>query len=210
MLKKHINQIKLVLRKLIKFDFYVKLSKCKFHVNNVNFLNFHVFFKGIEMLRDRIITIINWSFSEFHRNVQNFVNFANFYRRFIESFFRIIVALTNLLQKKNKKKFKIKFVFTEIVKIVMKHFQKILTKAFMLRHFLFFFLNFHWNEFFEICHFRHHISVVRKRKMTFYCFFFEKNDRFRTQLWCKKTKIFCHCRIVQKVASLCEKIKVFC
>ena len=83
-LKEHISQVKLVLRKLIKFGLYAKLNKCKFHVDNVDFLGFHVSAKGIEMLRDRIATIMDWPLSESHKDVQAFVGFANFYRHFIE------------------------------------------------------------------------------------------------------------------------------
>ena len=61
----------------------------------------------------RIATIINWPEPKNHRDVQVFLGFANFYRRFINEFLRIVAALTTLLKGGRKAKFDIKFLFTE-------------------------------------------------------------------------------------------------
>ena len=67
--------------------------------------------------------------------MQIFLKFANFYKCFIEDFFRMFVDLTNLLKNFEKEKFKIKLMMTfENIKFFQK-FKTIFTIVFFLRHF---------------------------------------------------------------------------
>lgn len=59
LLKKHVNQIKMILKKLIFYKLYYKLNTCKFHMNNVNFLNFKIFFQNIDIQKKRVLIIQN-------------------------------------------------------------------------------------------------------------------------------------------------------
>jgi hypothetical protein len=67
--------------------------------------------------------------------VQVFINFANFYKRFIKYFSRIIANLTNLLKKEKKKKFIQKFVFISEIKKTFKELKRAFILASMLIHF---------------------------------------------------------------------------
>ena len=55
---RHENEIKQMLKTLKKHNLYCKFNKCKFHVDVVNFLNFHVFVANIFMQKTRIFTIV--------------------------------------------------------------------------------------------------------------------------------------------------------
>ncbi len=102
-LKEHIKHVRLILKKLIKYKLYAKLEKCRFHLEEVNYLNYLIKSQKIRMKLERIKTILKWSESKTLRQIQVFIDFVNFYRRFIQRFSRITFELTNLL--KDDKKF---------------------------------------------------------------------------------------------------------
>ncbi len=135
--EKHIEHVKLMLQRLRKFNLYLKLSKCSFHVFHVNFLSFRMSLDEITMQTSRIVVIKDWSKSKFHKNVQAFIDFANFYRRFVHAFFKINAELFFLLKNDDKNKFKIKFVMISETKEFMKSIKRIFMSASMLRHYEF-------------------------------------------------------------------------
>jgi hypothetical protein len=135
--KKHIEHVKLMLQRLRKFNFYLKLSKCSFHVFHVNFLDFRMSFDEIAMQTSKIVVVKNWSESKSHKNVQVFIDFANFYKRFVHASFKISAELFFLLKKNDKSKFKIKFVMISETKEFMKSIKRIFINASMLRHYEF-------------------------------------------------------------------------
>ena len=92
----------LVLEKLRKFSLQVKLSKCLFDQTEIEFLGFIVNRNGISIDSSRVATIIDWPEPKNYRDVQVFLAFANFYRRFINEFSRIVAALTTLLKGERK------------------------------------------------------------------------------------------------------------
>jgi hypothetical protein len=135
--KKHVEHIKLILKRLKKFNLFVKLSKCNFYVFHVNFFDFKISLDDILMQKSKIVIVKKWSLSKSHKNVQFFIKFANFYRRFMYDFSRASFELTSLFKENEKSKFKIKFVF--ILKEIesMKTFKRVFTSASMLRHYEF-------------------------------------------------------------------------
>jgi hypothetical protein len=57
-------------------------------------LKFVINTKEIEIDKNRIEVITEWSEFRSFRNIQIFLNFANFYRRFIRDYSRIAAPLT--------------------------------------------------------------------------------------------------------------------
>ncbi len=55
------------------------------------------------MEEDRISTILNWPELESVREFQSFLGFANFYRRFVNDFFRIAYLLTDTTKRAAKR-----------------------------------------------------------------------------------------------------------
>ena len=109
LLKKHINQIKSILKKLKKFDLYVKFNKCRFYAKKIDFLNFQIFSINVSMQKNWMSTMQNWFMSCSHRNIQTFINFVNFYRQLINEFFKITANLIDLLKNAINEKFSFKF-----------------------------------------------------------------------------------------------------
>src|SRR6266536_1655143 len=58
-----------ILERLRNFKLYLKLSKCEFSVDRVEFLGFVVITRGIDMEGSRVEIIANWSEPRFFRDV---------------------------------------------------------------------------------------------------------------------------------------------
>ncbi len=135
--KKHVEHVKLVLKRLRKFNLFIKLSKCNFHVFHVNFFNFRMNLNDISMQKSRIVVVKKWSLLKSHKNVQFFIKFTNFYRCFVYDFSQTSIDLTSLFKKDEKNKFKIKFVLISEKIESMKTLKRVFTSASMLRHYEF-------------------------------------------------------------------------
>jgi hypothetical protein len=92
--EKHVN---LVLERLQEYGLYVKLSKCKFFTDEVDFLGFRVGTAGVSMDPSRVIAIRDWPVPKSYRDIQVFLGFANFYRGFIWRYSAVVAPITDLL-----------------------------------------------------------------------------------------------------------------
>ena len=81
------------------------MSKCKFSIDEVEFLGFVLGPDRVVMEQSRVDTIQQWPEPCTYREVQVFLGFANFYRRFIANYSKIAVPLMAMLKgSKNGKK----------------------------------------------------------------------------------------------------------
>lgn len=96
----HRALVKEVLKRLKKASLCVSLAKSRFHVEEVEYLGYHISKSGISMSEKKVATIQDWSAPKTVKDVQSFLGFANFYRRFIEGFSRICRPLTELTKDK--------------------------------------------------------------------------------------------------------------
>ncbi len=117
--KEHVWHVKKVLQTLKKVDLRIKSGKSEFHVQSVQFLKFIVTSQSLRMNLKKIEAVTTWSMLKLKIEVQFFLEFANFYRRFIERYFRIVSSLTNLMRKN------ILFVWTEKAKEAFKKLKKL-------------------------------------------------------------------------------------
>ena len=89
---------------LEKVGLYIKLEKCKFEVEHVNFLGFIIGQGTMRMDSSRINTITKWPAPNSVKDIQSFIGFCNFYHQFIEGFSCISWGLTQITQKEHAKK----------------------------------------------------------------------------------------------------------
>ena len=115
----------------------LNLKKCRFHAKKINFLNFRIFSIEVSMQKDRMSIVQNWFMSCSYRNVQTFIKFVNFYRRFVNEFFKITANLIDLLKNAINEKFSFKFKMIVEKKFFFKRFKIVFTTVFMLWHFFF-------------------------------------------------------------------------
>ncbi|GKD60204.1 putative reverse transcriptase domain-containing protein [Tanacetum coccineum] len=80
---------------------YVEFSRCKFWLQEVQFLGHVVNQDGIHVDPSKVESIKNWKTPESPTYIHSFLRLAGYYRRFIENFSKIAKPLT-LLTQKNK------------------------------------------------------------------------------------------------------------
>ncbi|WVZ75795.1 hypothetical protein U9M48_023826 [Paspalum notatum var. saurae] len=97
--EEHEEPLRLVLQKLREYKLYAKLSKCEFWLDPVPFLGHIVSKGGIMVDPSKISSIMDWKVPEVVKEVRRFLGLAGYYRRFIESFFKIAKPMTSLLEK---------------------------------------------------------------------------------------------------------------
>jgi hypothetical protein len=95
----HEDHLRLVLQKLHDNQLYAKFSKCDFWLKEVAFLGHIVTDGGIKLDPGKISEIQNWKQPKDASKIRSFLGLAGYYRRFIESFSKLVKPLTSLLEK---------------------------------------------------------------------------------------------------------------
>lgn len=95
----HEKHMQLVLEALDKAHLRIKLKKCQFGVEKLEFLGHLVSTEGIEMAPSKVDQIKNWPTPQSAKNVQEFLGFCGFNRQFIRNYAKITIPLTNLTRK---------------------------------------------------------------------------------------------------------------
>ena len=93
-----------ILKWFRKFKLYAKLFKCFFMIINVKFLKYIINNDDIIINSSRVKFIKIWFKSKTLKKFQMFLKFANFYKRFIKFYARIICALTKLFKNNKNEK----------------------------------------------------------------------------------------------------------
>ena len=97
--KDHTTHVRRVLQLLSDAQLQVNLEKCQFGVTKVEFLGYVISPDGISMDPSKVAAIISWPTPASVHDIQVFLGFANFYRRFIRYFSKIVGPITRLLKK---------------------------------------------------------------------------------------------------------------
>ena len=101
-LDEHHAHVRQVLDRLRQFGLQVDISKCEFDANEVKYLGLIINTGGVRMDPAKVAAVTEWPVPRSVNNVQTFLGFANFYRRFILEYSRIIRPLTSLTRKDQK------------------------------------------------------------------------------------------------------------
>ena len=97
--EEHDYHVLLVLKRLREHGLYAKLEKCIFGCNQVEFLSYVISSEGISMDPSKVKTVVEWQTPRSLRDVQCFLGFANFYRKFIQDYSKLVLPLTQLTRK---------------------------------------------------------------------------------------------------------------
>ena len=127
--RKHIHYVRLMLNKFREIDLQVNIKKCEFDVKTIVFLNVIISKSDFRMNSEKIKIIVNWIISINLKKMQDFVKFANFYRRFIKNFSKVIRSLMKLIKKDQF------FVWDETCFKVFQEFKNRVVFVFIFRHF---------------------------------------------------------------------------
>jgi hypothetical protein len=97
--EQHTKDVRNILDKLRQHNLWTKLEKCKFYQDSVEFLGYIITREGIMMDEKKVESVLSWPTPKTVKDIQAFLGFANFYRRFIRSYSKIITPITRLLRK---------------------------------------------------------------------------------------------------------------
>ena len=98
-LKKHAEAVKKVLKALKQADMKLRPDKCEFYKKEVKFLGSIITTEGIKMNPEKVKIVTEWPEPKNLKEVQAFLRFANFYRRFIQDYSKVVTLLTTLIKK---------------------------------------------------------------------------------------------------------------
>ena len=128
-LKEHKIHVRKVLQRLQEKELYLKPSKCEFHKSEVKFLGYIISENSISMDPTKVETVLSWLAPQSVLEIQTFLGLANFYRRFIKNFSRLLVPITALLKKNTP------FHWNRAADRAFRALKKAFTSAPVLRHF---------------------------------------------------------------------------
>ncbi len=97
--KEHEGLVNEVLRRLKEHGLVVSADKCEWSKPRITLLGYIVGGGMLQMDDSKINNIQQWETPQKVYDVQRFIGFANFYRRFINNFSKIVQPLTNLTRK---------------------------------------------------------------------------------------------------------------
>ena len=129
--EEHVGHVRQVLERLRTNQLYCAPDKCEFHVTSVEFLGYVVTTNGVTMDESKVRTVVDWPQPESIRQIQVFLGFANFYRRFIRHYSRVVSPLTDLLKGVSKGRVELPPAAVDAFNRLKKEF----TTAPILRHF---------------------------------------------------------------------------
>ena len=95
----HEEHTKRVLQRMTKLDLHLKLEKCKFATDKVEYLGMIVKPSQLAMNPVKLDSIASWPTPTKVKDVRSFLGFANFYRRFIPDYSNIACPLIDLTKK---------------------------------------------------------------------------------------------------------------
>ena len=102
---------------------YVKMSKCDFYIDRIQYLGHIILEEGISVDPEKIEAIMNWPTPRNVTDVRSFMGLAGYYRRFIEGFSKVEHPITSFQNKG------IKFEWTPMCEESFQELKNILTSA---------------------------------------------------------------------------------
>ena len=85
-----------VLRRLQEEGYYAHPDKCEFFRHEVEFLGHVISAAGVAVQQHKVQRVREWPVPQTKKDVKSFLGMTGYYRKFIESYSRVAVPLTNL------------------------------------------------------------------------------------------------------------------
>jgi len=98
-MEEHTRHVHRVLERLTDAGLHLKPEKCEFHKTEVKYLGLIIGADGIKMDPSKVETVKAWPPPKNLRDVRALLGFANFYRRFVKGYSKVVEPLTWLTRK---------------------------------------------------------------------------------------------------------------
>ena len=95
----HEQHLRVILQMLREHQLYAKLSKCKFWLQEVDFLGHTICKDGIRVDLKKIEAVVQWTRLTNVTKIKSFFSLVDYYRKFIQDFFKIVAPMTQLTRK---------------------------------------------------------------------------------------------------------------
>lgn len=128
-IEEHRSHVKQVLEALSAVGLHLKPEKCEFHRDQVNYLGMVISSKGVSMDPRKVDAVTKWESPQNVTDVRAFIGFANFYRRFIKDYSKVVSPMIRLTGKN------IKFQWSTACEASFQQLKTAFTTAPILRHF---------------------------------------------------------------------------
>jgi hypothetical protein len=99
-------------------------------MEEVDFLGFVVSPGEVSMEKDKVAMIVDWPVPKSVHSIQIFLGFANFYHRFIQAYFHVVLLITTFLRKATSP-----FQWIPEAQVAFERLKVLFTEALILRHF---------------------------------------------------------------------------
>ena len=93
----HWGHLKIALDRLRPAKLYVRLHKCEFLKDNVDYLGFEVSKDGIHASSDKVKAVLDWSRPQSVHDIRSFWGLDSYYRNFIKRFSQLAKPLTDMM-----------------------------------------------------------------------------------------------------------------
>ncbi|KAH0604570.1 uncharacterized protein H6S33_006947 [Morchella sextelata] len=127
--EEHQRHVNIILDKLQAAGLHCKPEKCEFHVDRTEYLGYLISGEGVTMATDKTKAIQEWKTPTSVYDIKVFLGFANFYRRFIRDYSKVVSPMMNLLKKDAQ------FVWTPAADHAFNQLKETFTTAPILKHF---------------------------------------------------------------------------
>jgi hypothetical protein len=128
-LKEHKQHVREVLEALSRAGLHLKPEKCEFFKTEVKYLGLIVSRDCTKMDPKKVSTVRDWETPHNLKDVQAFLGFANFYRRFIKDYSKVVSPMTALTKKD------VAFMWSPACQSAFDKLKEAFTSAPVLRHF---------------------------------------------------------------------------
>lgn len=98
-LEQHVSLLQQVFEILRKHKFFIKLSKCSFAQQEIEYLGHCISSQGVSTEKSKIMAVEQWPVPKNVKELRGFLGLTGYYRKFIKNYGLIRRQLTNLLKK---------------------------------------------------------------------------------------------------------------
>jgi hypothetical protein len=123
--EEHIKHVDKVLQILENNQLYVKMSKCAFGKQEVEYLGHIVSHEGVKVDPQKIQAITKWPIPKNIKGLRGFLGLTRYYRKFVKNYACIAGPLTSLLKKNS-------FVWNEEATLAFSHLKDAMTSTLVL------------------------------------------------------------------------------